>query len=173
MRTLVLGLAALIGGLCSSSASAAFIFTFQTPNISNSPGASGPINLIASTTAVGPEIFSVSTITLNFTNNVGTITQTQTINPATLFVATPTGNPITGLLSYTISPAAVINTFDSFTATITGVDFATAGNFSVATTGPAQTITAVPEPSSLALLGLVAVGGGAYRRFRKKSAAKA
>lgn len=52
------------------------------------------------------------------------------------------------------------------------IGYLAAGPGNVSSVGGGFTITtpsAVPEPSSMALLGLVAAGGAAFRRFRKKA----
>lgn len=91
-----------------------------------------------------------------------------------------------GLIPITGSPSVLLGTFtftagnSSGTTNISALEFNSTPGFSdltlangqildgITTYGNASIIVAVPEPTSMTLLGCVAVGGFAYKRWRRK-----
>ena len=166
--------------LLSSAASAAFTFTISaspvlltSPNVVDTPGSSGTFHIFAQTDQVSPEFFTVSSAVLNYSNDDGTITSAP-VFPAGTLVATPGGiGNDTGDINWSILGGAVNGDNDTFTLTVTGL---TSGIVFGGPTSPfsfttgSASVTAVPEPTSLALVGL---GGLGYAAYRRRRAAKA
>jgi PEP-CTERM motif len=161
--TLVLGLA---GFFVGQSAEAAFSLTV-VPQAGVTIGANGSLtlNVVATDTLANPPFGSsfITGATVTLSNSVGpsTFTFSTSVSPNTVYSATSSGNTI-GTITVTTTNA-VGNTFADVVLTITGILNQNPPNAGTVNTAPVR-ITAVPEPSSLALVGLAGIALVARRR---------
>ena len=151
--------------LMMNAASAAF--TFQISPVSSNVVIGGSQILgIFATESVGPNaIFTLTNQSISVApGSDPDITFTLNM-PAlnTLLVATPGGNQIGTI---TASVAGTASNFDTASVTFRGVVSNFSGTTSGTYTSNSASITAVPEPSTFALVGLCAVGAIAVRRHR-------
>ncbi len=177
MRTLSLFL--LVPALlmaASSTASAAFSFQLVPASSNVLIGGSQILTVIATDTTAGGfgTNFTMSSVTTppSGSGNI-TFTAFPAFVPgpgggATVFVATTTGNSI-GTITANVSPTAA--TGDTASITFNGTLASnSAALANILYTSNSATVTAVPEPTSLALVGL---GGLGYAAYRRRRAAKA
>lgn len=171
MRT-ILGLCVAIAAVLGVSQDASAAFSFRLAPASANAIIGGPSQTLSvfAESDTGPAVFTLSAPT------VVTVTPNPNITFGS-FVANPGGpqylanaaGTLIGTISYSASPAAVNGStatvrFSGFATYDFGAPFAS-GTFQSGT----ATITAVPEPSSFALLGLSGLG---YVIYRKRRAAK-